>query len=41
MDKMPVGRMSLVAGVLAHRRDEDTILELDGADLERLEEDWE
>jgi hypothetical protein len=38
MDQMPVGRMTVVRGVHAHRGDEDAICKLDIADGDGLEQ---
>ena len=35
--QVPVGRQAIIAGILAHRRDEDAVLEGDAANLERRE----
>jgi hypothetical protein len=38
MDHVPVAGVAVLGRVLAHRRDDDAILELDRADLQRLEQ---
>jgi len=37
VNEVPIGNRSVVATVLAHRRDADAIAKRDGAECERLE----